>query len=142
MEKRKKNYFHIFKKLTTSEIADIVTCALETLPVKDQLEIFRKFFNNMDDPKKKRMFQNKINEFIEKKTKWRKADWWMETHMKNNPDKKPKAVADEYMVTAKIDRLKKNLYRKLARTVYDRLRKRKERGCVIGDSKAGSANKR
>lgn len=127
MGKNKKNYFHIFKDLSNSEIADIVSCALDTLPVKDQLAIFKKFFEKIDNPKTKRMFGNKINEFIEKKTKWRRAERWMETYMKKHPDAKPKAVAEEYMFTARIDRVKKNLYLKLARQVYDKLRKRKER---------------
>ena len=130
MEEDKNEYFRIFKKLSNSEIADIVTCALDTLPEEDQLAIFKKFFEKMDDPKKKRMFQNKLNEFSEDKTKGRRAERWMETYMMKHPDKKPKAVAEEYMFIARIDRLKKNLYIKRARTIKDRLRKRKVRGSV------------
>ena len=130
MEKDKNEYFRIFKKLSNREIADIVTCALDTLPEEDQLAIFKKFFEKMDDPKKKRMFQNKLNEFSEGKTKGRRAERWMETYMMKHPDKKPKAVAEEYMFIARINRLKKNLYIKRARTIKDRLRKRKKRGNV------------
>ena len=105
-------------------------------------KIFRKFFKNMDDPKKKRKFHNKINEFIEEKTRWRKAERWMETYMKNHPDEKPKAVAEAYMFTTRIDRVKKNLYLKLARQVYDKLRKRKERSRDRVAFKTKGGNKR
>lgn len=141
MEKRKKEYIQLFKKLSNSEIADVVTCALETLPEKDQLEIFRKFFKKMDDPKKKRMFQNKINEFIEEKTRWRRSDRWIETYMKKNPDEKPKAVAAKYMFIARRDNINKNAYIKLAQTIKDRLRKRKKRNGDIGVSKTSPEKK-
>jgi hypothetical protein len=142
MEKNKKYYFYVFKRLSNSEIANIVTCALETLAEKDQLEIFRKFFENMDDPKKKRRFQNKINEFIEKKTRWRRAERWMETYMKKNPDEKPKAVAEMYMLIARIDSIMKKAYIKLAQTIKDRLRKRKKRSGDIGVSKTVPENRK
>jgi hypothetical protein len=142
MEKRKKEYFHIFKKLSNSEIADVVTCALDTLPEEYQLEIFKKFFQKIDDPKKKKRFQNKLNESIEKKTKWRNADRWMETHMKKNPEMKPKAVAEEYLSIIKADRLKRKLYVNLAQRVDDCLRKRRKRKGDVGKSKTGPGKKR
>ena len=142
MEKNKKSYFHIFKKLSNSEIADIVTCALDTLPEEYQLEIFKKFFEKIDDPKKKRMFHNKINEFIEKKTRWRRAERWMETYMKKHPDEKPKAVAEMYMLIARIDIIMKKAYIKLAQTIKDRLRKRKKRNGDMSVSKTGPGNKK
>jgi hypothetical protein len=142
MEKRKKEYFYLFKKLRNSEIADIVTCALETLPEEYQMAIFKKFFEKIDDPKKKRKFQNKIIEFIEEKTRWRRADRWMETYMKKHPDEKPKAVAEIYMFITRRDNIKKNAYIKLAQRVYDRLRKRKKRNGDIDVLKTCSGNKK
>ena len=142
MGKDKKAYFHIFKKLSNSEIVDIVTCALDTLPEEDQLAIFKKFFEKIDDPKKKRMFQDKMNEHLEKKTKWRRAERWMETYMQKHPDEKPKAVSESYMFVARVDRLKKNVYLKRARKIKDRLRKRKKRSGDNEDLRTGSGNKR
>lgn len=142
MGKNKKDYFHIFKELSNSEIVDIVTCALDTLPEEYQLAIFRKFFENMDDPKKKRKFHNKINEFIVKKTKWRKAERWMETYMTKHPDARPKQVAELYMSVARVDSIMKKAYIKLAQKIKDRLRQRKKRSGYADASKTGRLNKK
>jgi len=132
MEKRKSEYAQIFEKLSNSEIADMVVCALDTLPEESQLEIFEKFFKNIDDRKKKKMFFNKIIRFIEEEKKWSRADQWMETHMKNNPKEKPKVVAGRYVFIAKLDKIKKEAYVELAQRIKNRLAKRNQRSGDTG----------
>ncbi|RJO60300.1 hypothetical protein C4544_05285 [candidate division WS5 bacterium] len=124
---RQNGYAHLFKRLSKSEIADMAVCALDTLSEEHQLEIFKKFFEQIDDRKKKKMFLNKIIGFIEGQKKMARADRWMETHMKNNPQEKPKIVAGRYVFIARIDNVKKDVYVALAQKIKNRLAKRRER---------------
>lgn len=113
--------------MTISEIAAMAACALDTLPENDQLEIFRKFFENLDDKKLKRKYLYKIIELVEPNKKWRRAEQWMETYMKKHPGETPKFVAERYMFVAQIDKAKKPAYLKLAQRIKNRLLKRKQR---------------